>query len=132
MRKRAARTPWHYITRFWCGSDVADEAQGRRQCETEGGKRKAGGGARGGAQEKALAVLLDLGLGQRVQVGDDGGPRGPGAAGCGGEAIIQLLLQHERQEAARHVAADRLVELMVDGPRLEQALGRAERPLHGP
>src|SRR5271165_961938 len=54
MRKRAARTPWHYITRFWCGSDVADEAQGRRQCETEGGKRKAGGGRGAERRRKRL------------------------------------------------------------------------------
>ena len=38
----------------------------------------AGERARGGAQPEAFAVLLDLGLGERVQVGDDVGPGGAG------------------------------------------------------
>ena len=36
------------------------------------------------------------------------------------------------EEAARHVAANGLVEFVKDRARREQALGRAERPLHHP
>jgi len=89
-------------------------------------------GARGRAQQEALAVLLDLGLGEGFEIGDDGGPGGAGALVRGGEAVFKLRLQHEREEAAGDMAADRLIELVIDRPRLEQTLGRAERPLHGP
>ena len=49
-----------------------------------------------------------------------------------GDAILQLLLQHQGEEAAGHVAANGLVELVKDRPRGEQALGRSEGPLHRP
>ena len=41
-------------------------------------------------------------------------------------------LQHQREEAAEHVAADGLVELVEDRPGGEQVLGGAEGLLHGP
>ena len=37
-------------------------------------------------------------------------------------AVLQCLLQHEGEEAARHVTADRLVELVEDRAGGEQAL----------
>src|SRR5271156_3827352 len=109
------------------------------QSDAGGAKGEAGGGARRRAQEKALAVLLNLGLGQRVEVGDN---IGPGAAFCCvavgswlaqiGDAVLELLFQHEGKETARDVAANGLVELMKDRPRGEQALRRSEGPFHPP
>ena len=49
-------------------SGVRDLPHRRRQDDAEGGGREAGGEARVRAQEEALAVLLDLGLGERVEV----------------------------------------------------------------
>src|SRR5271166_3235857 len=133
MRKNALRRGRGTTLRsFGVGSDVRDLAQGRWQGDAEGGEREGGGGTRGGAQQEALAVLFDLGLGERVEIGDDVGPGGAGAGAGAGEAVFQLLLQNEGEEAAGDVAADRLIQFVIDRPRLEQTLGRAERPLHGP
>src|SRR5208337_3333533 len=131
MRKNALRRGRGTTLRsFGVGSGVRDLAQGRWQGDAEGGEREGGGGTRGGAQQEALAVLFDLGLGERVEIGDD---VGPGDAGAGaGEAVFQLLLQNEGEEAAGDVAADRLIQFVIDRPRLEQTLGRAERPLDIP
>src|SRR5271170_4011293 len=67
---------------------------------------------------------------------------GPGAAFCCvavgswlaqiGDAVLELLFQHEGKETARDVAANGLVELMKDRPRGEQALRRSEGPFHPP
>ena len=67
---------------FGGGSGVGEGPDGRRQGDTGGAERKAGSGARAGADEEALVVVIDLGLGQRVEVGEDLGPR-PGFAVCG-------------------------------------------------
>ena len=63
------------------------------------------------------------GVGRRQ--GDAGGAQreAGGRPGKGGDAVFQLLLQDEREEAARDVAADGLVELVIDRAGLEQALG---------
>ena len=121
--------PWHYNTNVDCGLVDHDLAQRRRQGDAEGGKREAGRGTRSGAQQEAFAVLFDLGLGQRVEVSDDGGPRGAGAVAHGGEAVFQLLLQHQREEAAGDVTADRPRGKHGGRPRLEQAFWSAKRPL---
>ena len=61
---------------------------GRREGNAGGARREAGGGARGGADEEAPAVVGDLGLGQRVEVGAD---LGPGAVTAErGDAALQL------------------------------------------
>jgi hypothetical protein len=60
------------------------------------------------------AVVFDLGPGHRVEVGDDLRP-GTGASERR-DAVFQRLLQHQREEAAEHVAADGLVELVEDRP----------------
>src|SRR6185312_6393528 len=57
-------------------------------------KLAAGRGARGGAQQEALAVLLELGLGEGVQIGNDGGPGSADAVVGGGETVLQFLFQH--------------------------------------
>ena len=51
-----------------------------------------------GAGHEALAVVLDLGFGQRVEMGDDLGPRACSAER--GDAVIQRLLEHEGEEVA--------------------------------
>jgi len=55
----------------------------------------AGGGTRSGTKKEAVPVL-DLGFRQRVEVGDDlrPGPR----AGERGDAVLQLLLEHQGEE----------------------------------
>ena len=49
-----------------------------------------------------------------------------------GNAVLQRSLQHQCEEAAEHVAADGLVELVEDRPGGEEVLGRTEGLLHPP
>jgi len=77
-----------------------------------------------------LAVLLDLGLGQRIQVGDDLRP-GTRAAERR-DAILQRFLQHQCEKAAEHVAADGLIEFVEDRSSGQEVLGGAEGLLHRP
>ena len=78
-------------------------------------------------------VLFDLGLGQRVEVGEDLGPGRPWRGFAHrGDAVLQFLFQHQGEEAAGDVAADGLVEFVINRPRFEQALRCAERPLDIP
>jgi len=49
-----------------------------------------------------------------------------------GQAILQGFAQHQGQERAEHVAADRLVALVIDRSRLQQALERSEDRLDHP
>src|SRR5208337_2094802 len=132
VQKRGAARAWHYKAERVRRSGVRDLVERRRQGDAEGGEGKAGSGARGGAQEEAFAVLLDLGLGERVQVGHHGGPGGGGAGARRVEAVLQLLLQNEGEEAAGDVAADRFVQLVIDWPRLEQTFRRAKGSFHCP
>src|SRR5450631_3126745 len=109
----AGRAPWHYILLIGGGSVVGDLADGGRQSDADGAKGKARGGARRRAQDKAFAVLFDLGLGQRVEIGQNGGPRIAWRAVAVGlaevrDTVLQLLFQHEGEEAARHVTANGL------------------------
>jgi hypothetical protein len=107
------------------GGGVAD---GGRQGNSGGAQGEAGGGTRGGADDEALAFVLDLGFGQGIQIGDDFRP----AAGATepGNAIFQRGFQHQRKEVAKHVAADRLVELVEIGRVASRCL--AARILRGP
>ncbi len=68
----------------------------------------------GGRVERRVARQSDAASGKRE---------------AGGEAILQLLFQHQREEAAGDVTADCLVELVIDRPRFEQTFGCAECPL---
>src|SRR5918996_1552286 len=113
------------------GGSVAREGlNGGRQGDAGGAERQAGGRARGGADEEALVVVGDVGLGQGVEVGENLGP------GCRaaefGDALLELGLEDEGEETGEHVAADGRVELVEDRPGGEQVLGRAEGRLHGP
>ena len=83
---------------FGGGSVAGEGADGGRQGDAGGAECQAGGGARGGADEEALVVVGDLGLGQRVEIGEDLGPRA-GAAERG-DALLQLGLQDEGEEGA--------------------------------
>jgi hypothetical protein len=102
---------------------------GRREGDTGGAEGDAGGRTRRRAHDEALAVVLDLSLGQRIKISDDFGP-----GVCAIErrdAVLQRLLEHERKEAAENVTADGLVELVEDRPCCEQVLGGSESLLHG-
>ena len=48
------------------------------------------------------------------------------------KALIQLFAQHQGQKAAEHVTPDGLIPLVIDGPRLQNWLHRAEEVLHHP
>ena len=66
------RRAWHYISvgsRFSGGG-----ADGGRQGNSGRAQGEAGGGTRGGADDEALAFVIDLGLGQAIQIGDALGP----------------------------------------------------------
>src|SRR5258705_12452277 len=107
MASRAAPAAWHYIF-DGAESGGGGVADGWRQRDDSFTEREAGGGMRRGANDEAFAVVLDFGLGQGIQIGDD---RRPGAhAAERDDAILQRFLQHQREEAAEHVAADGLVE----------------------
>src|ERR1700686_4886150 len=103
---------WHYI----CGgrrrrSGLVDLAHGGRQRDAGGGERETGRGTRWRAQQEAFVVLLDLGLGERVEIGEN---VRPGALATEvGDALLQLLLQDEGEEAAGHVTANSLVDFVV-------------------
>jgi len=71
VRIGAGKAPWHYISVDGVGSGVRELAHGGRQGDAGGAQGETGGGARRRAQEKMLAVLFDLGLGQRVEVGEN-------------------------------------------------------------
>jgi len=110
-------------------SGLGELAHGGRQGDASGAQGEAGGGTRRRTQQETLAVLLDLGLGQGFQVGEDIGPGGGrrrlavgGRRAEAGDAVFQLLLQDEREEAARDVTADGLVEFVINWTRFEQAL----------
>src|ERR1700731_255680 len=104
---------WHYI----CG--------GRRRrsglvdlrtvggSDAGGGERETGGGTRWRAQQGAFVVLLDFGLGERVEIGEN---VRPGAVATKvGDALLQPLLQYEGEEAAGHVTANGLATLWKIG-----------------
>ena len=119
MAIHAAPAAWHYI--FVGGSAGRGVADGRRQRDAGGTQGEAGGGTRRGADDEAFAVVRDLGLGQRIEIGD--GLRPGAGATERGNAILQRFLQHQCEEAAEHVAADGLVELVEDRPCREEVLG---------
>ena len=76
----------------------------RRQRDAGSGEREAGGGARQRSQQEVLVVLLDLGLGERVEIGKDVRPRALAAEI--GDALLEFLLQDESEEAAGYVTAN--------------------------
>ena len=88
-RNHAGLSRWHYITSFGGGSGAGALAQGGRQGDADGFQGEAC--TRSGAEEEALALLLDLGLRQRVEIGEDGGPRSSRRHVGRGKPILQLL-----------------------------------------
>src|SRR6478672_4464116 len=118
---------WHYIS----GDSVdGDLANGGRQGDAGSTQRETGGGARRRADDEALAVLGDRGLGQCVEIAEDLGPGADLAER--GDTVLELDLQHQGQERAEDVAADGLVELVEDGSRGEEVLFGAEDALRRP
>src|SRR5262245_16990814 len=125
----AGAAAWHYIF-DGAGSGGGGVADGRWQRDAGCTQGQAGGRARWRADDEAFAVVLDFGLGQRIQIGDD---LGPGARATERRnTVLQRRLQHEREKAAEHVTADGLVEFVEDRPSGEQVLGGAEGLLHRP
>ena len=70
-RREGALALQFQIGRGFRGSAGRGFADGRRQRDADGTQGQAGGRTRRGADGEALVVVLDLGLGQRVQIGDD-------------------------------------------------------------
>ena len=62
---------WHYMFGFGVSQEGRGVADGWRQCDAGSANSETGGGPGRGADHEALAVVLDLGLGQRVEIGDD-------------------------------------------------------------
>ena len=60
---------------------------------------EAGGRTRGGADDEVFAIVLDLGLGQRIQIGDD---LRPGAPGSGARAIKKGLAFGSKESMNAH------------------------------
>ena len=112
------------------GSIVEDWAHCRWQRHAGGAECEAGCGAWCRANDEPFAFLLDLGLGQRVEIGDDVSP-GHGPIECG-DPIFQCLLQYEGEEAAEHMTANGLVELMEDRPGRQQMFCGPEGLLNRP
>jgi hypothetical protein len=69
-------------------------------------------------------VRQHLGLGQCINVGDDGGPGSVLAER--GDAGLEFGLQYEGKEITKYVSANGLVELVEDQPGGEQLLCWAE------
>jgi hypothetical protein len=74
---RAGKAAWHYIShdQSRLRSGFGDLTDGGRQGNADGAQSEACSRAWRGAQHEALVVLFDLGLGQRVEIGEDRGPR---------------------------------------------------------
>src|SRR5450759_2492780 len=73
MEIGAGKAAWHYISGELSRlrSGFGHLTDGGWQGNADGAQRKAGGRARSRAQHEALVVLLDLSLGQRVEIGED-------------------------------------------------------------
>jgi hypothetical protein len=112
------------------GSERRGVADGRRQRDTGSAQGEAGGGTWCPANDEAFAVIVDLGLGQRIQIDDDVRPGAHAAER--GNALLQPRLQHQRKEAAEHVTTDGLVQLVEDRPGGEQMLCGSKGLLHRP
>jgi hypothetical protein len=92
-------------------SGLGELAHGGRQGDAGGAQGEARGRTRRRTQQETLAVLLDFGLGQGFQVGQDIGPGGDrrrlavgGRRAEASDAVFQLLLQDEREKAAGDAA----------------------------
>src|SRR5437016_14384354 len=96
------------------GSVRRGVADCRRQCDAGRSQGQAGGGAWRGSDNEALAVVLDLDLGQRIQIGDDFWPGAHAAEHS--NVRLQRGLQHQCEEAAEYVTTDGLIELVDHRP----------------
>src|SRR3954469_2630395 len=99
-----------------------------RERDAGGLEQRADHAGGGRAQGHLPAVLGDRHLLEPVEAAQHIAPLGPPARVA--TALVELLAQHERQERAEHVAADRRVRRVVDRPRAHQRLGRSEQLLH--
>ncbi len=110
--------------------DGLDLAVDRRQGDARGLEDFARRPAERRAHDDALALVAELDLLDAVEIGADVGPFELGVLRR--ETVGEVLLEHQRQERAKHVAADGLVALVEDRPRAEDVLGGAEDLLDAP
>src|SRR5271168_3191598 len=98
-----------------------------RQRDANRLKELTGDAGGGGAQQEALAILLELDLLQPVEIAQDVAPfsGNPLAA----EAIFEFFGEQQRQKRAEHMAADRHVAAVVDRAGGEHGLGLAQQLL---
>ena len=99
----------------------------RRERDTRGLEQPAGGAGGRRAQRHPFAVLFDLDVLEPVEIAPHVVPFGPEVVRVA--AVGELLLEHERQERAEHVATDRRIGLMIDRAGAHQRLGRPEQAL---
>src|SRR5271167_287857 len=81
----------------------------------------------GGAQQEALAILLELDLLQPVEIAQDVAPFSGNPLPA--EAIFEFFGEQQRQKRAEHMAADRHVAAVVDRAGGEHGLGLAQQLL---
>src|SRR5271156_629601 len=98
-----------------------------RQRDANRLKELTGDAGGGGAQQEALAILLELDLLQPVEIAPDVAPfsGNPLAA----EAIFEFFGEQQRQKRAEHMAADRHVAAVVGRAGGEHGLGLAQQLL---
>lgn len=126
MRCRRENGCLHYILRVWA---AAQAACSRIFCgRATPAAWKTDLAFHVGSGGDALAILLDRGLLQPVQVAQQIAPFD--AEAFGGAKIRQFLLQQQSQERAEHVTADRLIRAVIDWPGAHQRLSPAEQNLH--
>src|SRR5271156_5806029 len=81
----------------------------------------------GGAQQEALAILLELDLLQPVEIAQDVAPFSGNPLPA--EAIFEFFGEQQRQKRAEHMAADRHVAAVIDRAGGEHGLGLAQQLL---
>lgn len=91
---------------------------GGRDRDAGGLEDLAGTARRRGSEPEPLAVLLDVDIGEPIEIGEHLRPFLVDSGGL--EPILQGLAQDERQVRAEYVATVRIVGLVLDRPCREQ------------
>ena len=94
------------------GSVVGDLTDGGRQSYAGGAKGEARGRARRRAKEEAFAVLLNLGLGQRVEISENGYREYPDKA----VKVLKLIDESQRLGFSLSEIRDSLTEAAPNFP----------------
>ena len=83
-----------------------------------------------GSQEEVFSLMVHFDFFQCLEIRDDVDPFE--WVDRTRQAFLQCLAQHQGEEGAEHMAADGVIALVEDGPRLKQRFRRAEDLFHHP